>query len=194
MAVYKNSSDAERVALLKGDDQAAFTEIYRRYWSLIYAHVYKMLRDRPAAEDAVQEIFSSLWLKRQGLKDAANLKGYLYVNARNRVFNLIEQQKTRQNYLGAIAKYLNEEDLATLTLIDEKECAELLDRELAALPPKMREIFELSRKSDLSHKEIAERLDISEHTVKKQVQNALKVLKPRLHDAGLSIAIILFMR
>ena len=58
----------------------------------------------------------------------------------------------------------------------------------------MREIFELSRKENLSHKEIAAQLGISEQTVKKQVQNALKVIKPKLNDLGVSIAFLLLLR
>jgi RNA polymerase sigma-70 factor (ECF subfamily) len=58
----------------------------------------------------------------------------------------------------------------------------------------MREIFELSRKDNLSHKEIAAKLNISEQTVKKQVQNALKAIKPKLNDMGVSIIMLLLMR
>jgi len=48
------------------------------------------------------------------------------------------------------------------------------------LPPKMKTVFELSRKANLSHKEIATQLDLSESTVKKHVNNALKILRGKL--------------
>ena len=57
---------------------------------------------------------------------------------------------------------------------------ELIEKELAALPPKMREVFELSRKANLNYREIAEKLNISDNTVKKQMSNALKILRSRL--------------
>ena len=56
----------------------------------------------------------------------------------------------------------------------------LIEKEIAALPPKMREIFELSRKANLNYREIADRLNISDKTVKKQMSNALKILRSRL--------------
>ena len=56
----------------------------------------------------------------------------------------------------------------------------IIENEIANMPGKMREIFELSRKSHLSHREIAETLGISEKTVKNQVNNALKILRTRL--------------
>ncbi|MNI91450.1 RNA polymerase sigma factor [compost metagenome] len=71
----------------------------------------------------------------------------------------------------------------------------LITSEIAKLPAKMREVFELSRLEDLSHREIAERLNISESTVKKQVQNALKILKARLsHYNSLGIMLLIFLR
>jgi RNA polymerase sigma-70 factor (ECF subfamily) len=45
------------------------------------------------------------------------------------------------------------------------------------MPPKMREVNRLSRQEHLSHREIAVRLEISEETVKKHIQNALQLLR-----------------
>ncbi|MNT81059.1 RNA polymerase sigma factor [compost metagenome] len=56
----------------------------------------------------------------------------------------------------------------------------MIEKGIAELPPKMREVFELSRKHIMSHKEIAEQLNISEQTVRKQVNNALKILRSKL--------------
>ncbi|MNY44980.1 RNA polymerase sigma factor [compost metagenome] len=56
----------------------------------------------------------------------------------------------------------------------------MIDREIASLPPKMKEVFLMSRKDNLSHKEIADKLGIAEPTVKKQVNNALKTLRVKL--------------
>ena len=194
MNKFSEHTDAELIDLLRSGDEVAFTEIYNRYWSLLYVHVYKMLRDKGDTEDIVQEIFSTLWLKKATLTDATNLKGFLYVSARNRVFNLIGQQRVRQDYLGAISAFISEADLGTLNQLDENELSALLDREIQLLPAKMREIFELSRRANLSHKEIAGRLQLSEQTVKKQVHNALKILKPRLRDAGVGFALLFLLR
>lgn len=194
MTVYSQFLDAELTALLKAGNQAAFTEIYNRHWRLIYAHVYKMLRDEEEAKDVVQEVFGNLWLKAAAIKSDVNIAGLLYVSARNKVFDLIERNKVRTDYIGEIAKFLSEPVNSQVDTIDEKRILEILDREIQKLPAKMREIFELSRKENLSHKEIAAQLGISEQTVKKQVQNALKVIKPKLNDLGVSIAFLLLLR
>lgn len=194
MAAYRKLPDPELVTLLKEGDEAAFTEIYNRHWKLIYAHVYKMLRDEDDAKDIVQEVFGNLWIKAAAIKSNANISGLLYTAARNKVFDLIEKNKVRNDYIGEIASFISDAANEQVTGIDEKRILEILEREIQKLPPKMREIFELSRKEELSHKEIAAKLGISEQTVKKQVQNALKVIKPKLNDIGAGIAVLLFLR
>lgn len=194
MTAFNTYSDQELTDLLKSGDQEAFTTIYNKYWALIYAHVFKMLRDEDEAKDVVQEVFGNLWIKAGAIKNNSNISGLLYTAARNRVFDLIERNKVRSDYLGEIAQFVAEAEHVQMDTIDESRILEILQREIEKLPPKMREIFELSRKENLSHKEIAGKLNISEQTVKKQVHNALKVIKPKLNDLGISITVLMLMR
>lgn len=192
--MYSNLPDTALTSLLKEGDRVAFTELYNRHWKLIYAHVYKMLKDEDEAKDVVQEVFGNLWIKAATIKSNLNVSGLLYTAARNKVFDLIEKNKVRSDYIGEIASFVSDPANRNIDTIDEKRIMEILERELQKLPPKMKEIFELSRKDDLSHKEIAAKLNISEQTVKKQVQNALKLIKPKLNDMGISIAILMLLR
>lgn len=194
MGRYSKYSDKELTDLLKSGDQSAFTEIYNRYWSVMYTHVYKMLRDEEEAKDVIQEIFSKLWLKSAELKSNNNLAGLLYVAARNRVLNLIEQSRVRGDYVNSIAAFMSDVDPNAVDTLDEKRLIEIIEQEIQSLPPKMREIFELSRKENLSHKEIAQKLNISDQTVKKQVQNALKIIKPRINNLSTCIFILIIFR
>ena len=193
MAVYSKFNDHELTVLLKQEDRLAFTEIYNRYWAEMYYHAFKILKDEEGAKDVVQDIFSNLWLKSSALHADTKLSGHLYITVRNKVFNLIAQNKVRSDYLTSIAAYMTEE-VAESSLLDEKELMELVEAEIRNLPPKMREIFELSRKEGLSHKEIAKKLGLSDQTVKKQIQNALKVLKPKIRVVEAGFFVLLFMR
>lgn len=194
MADYGKYTDQQLVSLLKTGDRAAFTEIYNRYWSSMYAHVYKMLRSREDTMDILQDMFSNLWLKAADIKAETKLSGHLYIAARNRVFNLIQQNKVKNDYLASVAKFLSEAGTETMDRLDERDMVEAIEGEIKNLPPRMREVFELSRKHNLSHKEIAERLNISDQTVRKQVQQALRILRPRLHAIGVGITFLLFVR
>jgi RNA polymerase sigma-70 factor (ECF subfamily) len=160
-------------------DRAAYTEIYKRYTGVLFAHAYHKLQDREEARDAVQELFAVLWSKRETISISSTLCGYLYSAVRNRVLNTILHKKIESGYISHLQKFTHQEAI-TDHLVREKELSLLIETEVAMLPSKMREIFELSRKSNLSHREIAHQLDISEKTVKNQVNNALKILRVKL--------------
>ncbi|CAM3546777.1 RNA polymerase sigma factor [Sphingobacterium prati] len=192
---YKVLSDSELVSLLKQRDRQAFAEIYDRYSMMIYYKINQMLRDEDLSKDLVQDLFTTIWEKSDLIRDHVGISSYLYVASRNRVLNYIQRRKTKSDYLAEIGKYSLQMSHETLEKIDEKDLMLLITGEIAKLPAKMREVFELSRLEDLSHREIAERLNISESTVKKQVQNALKILKARLsHYNSLGIMLLIFLR
>ncbi|MCS4226994.1 RNA polymerase sigma factor [Sphingobacterium sp. BIGb0165] len=195
MNKYKVLTDSNLVSLLKQRDRNAFAEIYDRYSMMIYYKVNQMLRDENAAKDLVQDLFTSIWEKSDFIRDNVGISSYLYVASRNRVLNYIQKGKTKSDYLAEIGKYSLQVSDETLEKLDEKDLMLLITSEIAKLPAKMREVFELSRLEDLSHREIAERLNLSESTVKKQVQNALKILKVRLtHYNSLGIMLLIFLR
>ncbi|QQT25251.1 MULTISPECIES: RNA polymerase sigma factor [unclassified Sphingobacterium] len=195
MDKYKVLTDSDLVSLLKQRDREAFAEIYDRYSMMIYYKVNQMLRDENAAKDLVQDLFTSIWEKSDLIRDNVGISSYLYVASRNRVLNYIQRGKTKSDYLAEIGKYSLQVSDETLEMLDEKDLMLLITDEIAKLPTKMREVFELSRLEDLSHREIAERLNVSESTVKKQVQNALKILKVRLSDYhSLGVLLLVFMR
>jgi len=188
---YQNLPDLELVNLLRKGEEEAFNVLYQRHWAVVYQQVYRILQDGDECKDVIQEVFSSLWLKRQQLTENTNIGAYLYVQGRNRVFKLIAKQRVRRDYLNSIAQFIEQADMNTTELLEEKEIITRIEQEINQLPPRMREIFILSRKEGRSHREIAELLGLSEQTVKKQVQNALKIIKPRLKNLG-GIVILLF--
>lgn len=195
MARYNSYSEQALIGLLKAGDREAFAEIYDRYGMMIYYKVNQMLRDEESAKDLVQDLFMNLWAKPGQIKEQANLAGYLYIASRNRVFNLIEKGKTRSDYLSSISRYAKETSTETMDKLDEKELMGIIALEIAKLPVKMRQVFELSRLENLSHKEIAQQLGISEKTVKTQVHNALDILKTKLKVYGPGgVAILLLFR
>jgi RNA polymerase sigma-70 factor (family 1) len=180
MQAYSTLSDIELVPLLCAADKYAYTEIYKRYRGLLYVYACKIFKDEDEAEDVVQEIFVSLWNKKESLVLNSNLSVYLYGSVRHKFFNSLDHEKVRANYRASLSTFIDSGEYTTDNLLREKELIYLIEKEVRLLPPKMREVFELSRKENLSHKEIAERLNISDKTVKKQMNNAIKILRIKL--------------
>jgi RNA polymerase sigma-70 factor (ECF subfamily) len=190
MHAYQSFTDQTLLTLLRQGDKDAYTVIYDRYKNLLYNHAYKKLGDPEEVKDVLQELFTNLWNKRVDIPVATNLSGYLYAGIRNRILNLLSHKEVENKYLTSIQQYTQQEDYSTDLVIREKEMADLIQKEIDQLPPKMREVFLLSRKENLSHHEIAEQLSISEQTVAKQVTNALRILRVRL---GSFFLLLLFL-
>lgn len=180
MAAYSTLLDNELIDLLKSGDQTAYTQIYDRYQGLLFVYACKITRDEDEAEDIVQEVFFYLWDKRRTILFKTSLPAYLYSAVRYKYFNLLDHKKVRANYADSLQEFIEKGDVQADHVIREKELTRLIEKEISLLPPKMREIFELSRKEHLSHKEIAEKLNLSEKTVKNQINNALKELRVKL--------------
>jgi len=191
MRLYNKCSDAELVFLLRQDDRLAFTELYNRHWEMLFTSVLKVTKDDEESMDIVQEVFIALWLKRTELGNIQSISGYLYKAVRNRGLMYIRANIVRNNYLSSLNQHLDEVRDTLGEQQAAKELEMILQQELDRLPAKMREVFILSRQQHLSHKEIAQRLNISDKTVKKQINNALKHFKDKLEDNSItSIALI----
>jgi RNA polymerase sigma-70 factor (ECF subfamily) len=179
-SAYHLFTDVELTKLLVSGDHKAFIEIYNRFQALLYVYACKITKDREEAEDIVQEVFIYLWDKRSTIILKSNISSYLYSAVRYKFFNLLDHKKIRTDYTKSFQNFLDAGEYITDNYIREKEFSQLIEKEISALPDKMREIFELSRRQNLSRQEIAEKLNISEKTVKNQISNALKILRGKL--------------
>jgi RNA polymerase sigma-70 factor (family 1) len=180
LSVYQKYTDQELFDLLKSGDQVAYTTIYERYIFTLLNHAFNKTRNREEARDIVQEVFTRLWARRQQIQITTNLAGFLYTSVHHIIIDQFVHSKVKDKYFASILSFAAQSQEATDHHIRENQLAAIIEKEIADLPPKMREIFELSRKHHLSHKEIAERLNIAEQTVSKQVSNALKILRFKL--------------
>ncbi|HEV3411102.1 MAG TPA: RNA polymerase sigma-70 factor [Puia sp.] len=181
MALYPSFPDTRLAALLKEGDQSAYTEIFERYKTILYKHAFRMLQDPDDANDVIQDIFLALWQKRDTLTIKTSLAAYLYHSLRNRIFDRIAHQKVIARYVNSIRDFVEAGQYVADEQNRAEELAAIIEKEIAALPRKMREVFELSRHEDLSYKEIGLKLNISDKTVKQQVYNAVKILRLKVN-------------
>lgn len=191
MPDYSLLTDLELTELLKLQDELAFAQVYKRYWHPLFLHAYKMIEDEHIAKDIIQELFISFWSKASELQIKTNLKAYLYVMTRNRIINHIRNNKVNDNFISMLAEAMEEADHRTIQDIDSKDLMLLIDQEINLLPPRMKQVFEMSRKQFMSHKEIAAELGTTEETVKKQISKSIKILKIKLDKYGGISAILL---
>lgn len=195
MVAYSAFSDQELSELLRQRDQFAFSEIYRKYWHTLYLHAYKMLQDEDEAKDIIQELFITLWSKAADMEIRTNLKSYLYTMSRNRIINHIRKNRINDDFILMLAEAMPESDNRMVQQIDDRDLIALIEEEINLLPPRMRQVFEMSRKDFLSNKEIAALLGTTEETVKKQISNSLKTIKLKVGKyAGVSVILMELLR
>lgn len=185
-------SDVELLVLIKSGNKAAFEEVYQRYWGILYIHVLKFLRNEEEAKDVLQDLFVSLWMKSADLNINTSLSAYLYSAIRNKAFNLIDRKAIQDNYVQSIAQFIDRNEYTSDQDLRLKELKHEIESEINRLPEKMRKIFEMSRIEYLSHKEIAEKLGISDKTVRKQINNAIKIIRNKVNCSPLTVIFMLF--
>lgn len=185
-------TDGELLERIAGDDSTAFGILYRRYWEELFVVSVKVLRDKSAAADVVQDVFLSLWSRRSQLKIEGTFSHYLHTAIRYKAIHHIEKNITRHDYLALLAdvsvNWLPPNAEVDLHL---KELMQAVRSVVTQMPPKMQEVYRLSRQEQLSHKEIAEQLSVSVETVKKHIQHALKLIKTALQYAPAIICLVI---
>ena len=148
-----------------------------------------MLRDTDEAEDLVQKTFCKLYDQRESIEIHTSIKSYLYRIVHNNCLNRIKQQSTRaeHNLHYAYEKDTTSNHVENVVLANELE--QKISTIVESLPPRCKEIFNMSRRQQLSYAEIAKELNISANTVETQIVKALRILRTGLKDY-LSLLII----
>ena len=187
MPALRKNSEKELIFLLKQGSSPAFEEIYLRYNHLLYLYAYRKLQNKQEAQDVVQEVFTALWNGRMFFDLKITLSGYLYKAVLNKIYNIFKHQQIIRKYVDAGDHFMKTDYQETDHRIREKDIQSIISQEIAAMPPRMREIYELKRNHFLTTREVAERLNLSEQTVSTQMKRALRRLRLKL---GLTVWII----
>lgn len=181
-------TDHELLDQLRNGSDLAFDVIFRAYYARLVHFCEAMLGQRAPAEELAQDVMLELWRRRTTLVVDTSLQAYLFRACRNRTLNYLRHEKVVERGAAFAAR-----DTVTPAIGDrdmrEREIDAALKTAVATLPPRCREVFELSRVQGLKYIEIASALGISIKTVEAQMGKALKLirdqLKPFTEDAGI---------
>ena len=172
-------SDIELFELVKQGDKNAFGELYERHWERLFVLACQKLPSKDDAVDLLQDLFFLFWEKREEILISESVASYLNVMLKHKVFNFYKHTQVKQKHTDHVKATQSDADQSTLNQLNFNELNRSLALEINAMPEKMREVFMLSREDGLPVSEIANRLSISEQTVKNQVSNAIKRLRAK---------------
>ena len=174
------SEERSLILRLTEGDEDAFCELYATYKNRLIYFAMRFLKSREYAEDVFQDAFTVVWQSRRFINPDASFSSYLYTIMRNRILNQLRnaanEEKLKESILLQALDY-TEDTKREVMLNDLKS---LISHALQQLTPRQREIFEMSREAQLSHKEIADKLGISINTVQEHISTSLKLIRTYL--------------
>jgi RNA polymerase sigma-70 factor (family 1) len=162
------------------DEQKAFRELYDKYWEPLYKNALYRLGSDADAQDMVQEVFIGLWRNKNSIQNIGSLSAYLFTALKYTIIKRIYRQAKKGIMVPLSVEELEHVELTTEELLQYKELQSVIANEVANLPTRMQQVYHLSRNELLSTKEIAQRLNLSEQTVKNTLSAALKRLREKL--------------
>lgn len=178
--------------LIDGDEDA-FCELYAAYKSRLIYFAMRFLKSREYAEDIFQDAFTIIWQGRRFINPDTSFSSYLYTIVRNRILNqlrdLANQDKFKEQVMSQAIDYNND----TKNEILANDLQQLISHALQRLTPRQREIFEMSREQQMSHKEIAEALGISVNTVQESISTSLRTLRTYLEKHSVMSAELILL-
>ncbi|MVM34118.1 RNA polymerase sigma-70 factor [Spirosoma sp. HMF4905] len=163
-------------------DEQSFREIYLQHWEQVFNVCYSNLRDVEVAKGMVQDIFKSLWERRDELEITTSIERYLVRSAKFKVFEHLRNSKIRQEYAAECITHKSTASNSTENDVLYNNLKEKVSNLVETLPAQCRNVFRMSREQGLSNKEIASLLLISERAVEYHITRALSTLKTNLSE------------
>jgi RNA polymerase sigma-70 factor (ECF subfamily) len=191
--------DRELFARIAEGDENAFREIFQYYGVLIHPYVSKIVKEESIAREIVQEVFLKLWINRETLTKIENPSSWLFRVASNFSISHFRKQELDKRLLKEIKNRsvgdtngLQGGHTDTVDELSAKELKTLIQQAVDQLPAKRKEIYLLSREQGLSRKEVADKLNLSENTVRNQIAIALQHIQDYIKkSSGYYIPVLL---
>ena len=161
---------------LKKGSVEAFDALYELYFNKVFSYCLQISKSEQKASDITQDVFLKLWETRQSIKTEKSISPYLFRIARNQLVSAYRETVNSDIYKEYV-RYNSSFDNGPQTEIEYEEFRQKVIRCLARIPESQRKVIEMSRLLSMSNKEIADRLGLSEQTVKNRLVMGMKSLR-----------------
>lgn len=168
--------DHQLMNRIKAGESLAYDTLFKKYYAYLCMIVYRMIQDKSAAEDVVQDVMLELWKKRESIEIKNAVKSYLHRSVRNKTLNRIRDNRMKFEGDEQLLEVPSGES-SPIQMMQGEDLAQTLQKTYEKLPEKCRIVFSLVKYEGLSYKEAAEQLEISVKTVENQISKALKIFR-----------------
>lgn len=179
------------IAAFKQRDAKVFAYIFKLHRKPLVYFAEKILGIREEAEDIVADSFMKLWDKHADFDSLPQIKSFLYVVTRNSCLNFLKYSKRVSASQKEFSYWADNKEEEILHIMYQAELLREINSEIEILPPKMREVFELSFFQELPSSEIADKLGLSVKTVRNQKAKAVRIIKTAFLRRNLAISFLM---
>lgn len=180
MRAAEDPQEATMMDHLRSGKAEAMIPFFDLFYSRLCYFAERLIRNRPAAEDIVEDSFLKLWKKHADFGSIQNIKAFLYITTRNACLNFLKQTQRDEASKKELAYLSVEMEDFVLNNMIRSEVLQEIHREIEKLPTQSRKVFKMSVLENMKNQEIAIALDISVHTVKNQKMRAMQLLRMSL--------------
>lgn len=189
------NSDEGRILLarLRKGDVNAFEEVYQKCNGPLYLFVFRYIKSKQEAEEIVQDVFIQLWMKKENIRENLSFKSFLFTITKNKIIDYFRRKKTKDLYLNYLRNYT--EIISTTTDQDfiYKDFDSLIAQIVNKLPEKRKMVFIMNKKLGMTRAEIADFFQVSENTVKNQLQEAMDFIRQNIRKEVFTLLFFLFV-
>ena len=182
---YSQDEAQALVKALKEGNQLAFSIVYKMYAAQTFSLAFKYLLNKELAEDAVQNLFLKLWLKKEEIDETKPINRYLFTMLKNDLLNTLRDSKKNIYLLeDCLSMVLELEDDSQNENLKQEQM-NIIQQALEQLSPQRRKVFEMKVSGKYSNQEIADKLNLSINTIKFQYSQSLKQIRSTVGELSL---------
>lgn len=163
-------------------DSGTFEAIYKLYWKKVFGTCYHHCQNTDIANEMVQDIFCSLWERRDTVLIHGPVENYLIKAAK---YKVIDYFRSKSKQLEVNREEVSEVCNSQQCIENEvfyRSLNERLGTLVEKLPCQCQQVYRMSRERGLDTKSIASELLISEKTAKNHLNKALNFLRLHLEE------------
>ena len=182
---YSQDEAQALVKALKEGNQLAFSIVYKTYAAQTFSLAFKYLLNKELAEDAVQNLFLKLWLKKEEIDETKPINRYLFTMLKNDLLNTLRDSKKNIYLLeDCLSMVLELEDNSQNENLKQEQM-NIIQQALEQLSPQRRKVIEMKVSGKYSNQEIADKLNLSINTIKFQYSQSLKQIRATVGELSL---------
>lgn len=166
----------------RAGDMEAFDELFHRHSQKLYSFAFSLLKDHTQTEDLVQDIFITVWERREQINPAYHFENYLFTICYHSVLKYFRRKKIEQRVISEILKSTQGKLSESTNSLHYRELEQAINLVVESMPPRRKKVYKMSREDGLSIQEIAGELNITSRTVETHISHSLKQIRTTLEN------------